>query len=273
MRRFTIFFFCIFFSLIIVVPTFAQKPTAPQPPSTIPSPPVAPEPPEENGDYAVPNHPKIRVRVHAHPLPNAKNNHNATAFILACTPDNDASASVGLEGWKIKSNNWTYRVNTNSIPSSVKTIATTALTNAFATWKNLFSNPSFIQGAQTTATRARFDGQNAILWRSLPNSIATSYMWYYPSTGALVESDLVFNNRYSWSFTSYSGSGSACGTTRTMDVQNIATHEIGHWLGLDDMYGPNDEDLTMHGYADYAELKKDTLTTGDKTAIQSLYSP
>jgi len=38
-----------------------------------------------------------------------------------------------------------------------------------------------------------------------------------------------------------------------IDVQDIVTHEFGHWFGLDDLYSEADYWLTMYGYADYGE--------------------
>jgi len=46
-------------------------------------------------------------------------------------------------------------------------------------------------------------------------------------------------------------------------VQDIATHEFGHWVGLDDLYSDADKDLTMYGFGAGGELKKRTLGTGD----------
>ncbi len=75
--------------------------------------------------------------------------------------------------------------------------------------------------------------------------------------------DIVFNgDDFSWSTSGESGK---------MDVQNIATHEIGHFLGLDDLYSSSDSEATMYGYAAPGETKKRTLTEDDKNGIRFLY--
>jgi hypothetical protein len=53
-------------------------------------------------------------------------------------------------------------------------------------------------------------------------------------------------------------------------VQNIATHEFGHWVGLDDLYATTDKDLTMYGYGETKELKKDSLGLGDITGATTV---
>jgi hypothetical protein len=56
-------------------------------------------------------------------------------------------------------------------------------------------------------------------------------------------------------------------------VQNVATHEAGHALFLDDLYLWKTAELTMYGYVGYAEIKKRTLGVGDVLGIQKLYGP
>jgi hypothetical protein len=75
------------------------------------------------------------------------------------------------------------------------------------------------------------------------------------------------NKKYSW----YWSNDINCAYQNVYDAQNILTHEFGHSFGLDDMYEDSYKDHTMYGYGDKGEVKKDTLTDGDKTSVQSLY--
>jgi hypothetical protein len=67
---------------------------------------------------------------------------------------------------------------------------------------------------------------------------------------------------FSWSLNGEAGK---------MDVQNIMTHEFGHWCGLKDLYQDKDYWLTMYGYANYGETYKRTLGLGDINGLRKVY--
>ena len=56
-----------------------------------------------------------------------------------------------------------------------------------------------------------------------------------------------------------------------MDFENIATHELGHAVGLGDLYTSECSEQTMYGYAGYGEIKKRDLEAGDIAGITKLY--
>ncbi|MFH0805078.1 MAG: matrixin family metalloprotease, partial [Patescibacteria group bacterium] len=76
--------------------------------------------------------------------------------------------------------------------------------------------------------------------------------------------DTIFNNAsgFSWSTTGQSGA---------YDLQNIGTHEFGHWLQLGDLYTARDRELTMYGYGATSETKKRDLGLGDTLGVQKIY--
>ncbi|HHT9127077.1 MAG TPA: matrixin family metalloprotease [Candidatus Brocadiia bacterium] len=198
---------------------------------------------------------KVRVFIH-HPLP--KKSRAETCTVTT----NDTVSDYGLAGWHMPTGGVKYYVNVNSVPKTVgSSNALTAIENAFSAWTTASPTKIFTYGGNTAIKAAKRDGKNIIAWQGLRSAIAIAFAWYRTDTGQLVEVDTIFNKNYKWSFTPYL---TDCGgVSNTFDVQNIATHEFGHWVGLDDLYDTVDEDLTMYGYGDTSELKKDTLGTGD----------
>jgi hypothetical protein len=108
------------------------------------------------------------------------------------------------------------------------------------------------------------DGKNTILWGNYPQAgvIAVTNTWYDTSTNNILEFDMVFDTDFKWSTT---------GARKTMDVQNIATHELGHAVGLADLYIPLARKETMYGYSTTGETTKRSLYTCDKAGITFLY--
>ncbi|MCX6811495.1 MAG: matrixin family metalloprotease [Candidatus Berkelbacteria bacterium] len=181
---------------------------------------------------------------------------------------NDQVSDFGLAGWQMPSSGMSYKINLSTKPKNLTdSEVKNAIADSFGTWNAADPNQIFTDGGTTTAKTAKYDGTNAILWKSIMNSaLAITYAWYNSSNGQLVEADTVFNQNYKWDLTNISA-GDCGGTTGDYDVQNIATHEFGHWVGLDDLYSSADKDLTMYGYGETKELKKDSLGLGDKTGV------
>ncbi len=114
------------------------------------------------------------------------------------------------------------------------------------------------------------DGVNEVYFADVTdgNAIAVTIVWGYfggpPQLRELVEWDQVYDDvDYPWS---------AVGEAGKMDFGNIATHEIGHSFGMDDIYDSSCLDVTMYGYANYGETKKRDLAQPDITGIQKLYN-
>lgn len=127
----------------------------------------------------------------------------------------------------------------------------------------------------TTDTTATYDGdtsgdgRNEMVFGNLtdPRIIAVTTIWGYfggaVRTRMITETDILFNNYYVW--------GDADVNPAVMDLQNIATHEIGHVAGLGDLYNTSALEQTMYGYSTQGETKKRTLNTGDIAGIKALY--
>ncbi len=122
--------------------------------------------------------------------------------------------------------------------------------------------------AFSTGTNLRYginDNNNVITFALLSdnNAIAITYIWYSRSSKQIYDADIVFNSYYNW--------GDATQNPSLMDLENIATHELGHVVGLGDVYSLKCTEVTMYGYSGYGETKKRTLETADINALKSLY--
>lgn len=99
-------------------------------------------------------------------------------------------------------------------------------------------------------------------WIEGSEKIALTYTYYNDVTGKIYEDDLTLNGvDYSWA---------TDGDASHMDVQEIATHEIGHAFGLDHSLDPT---ATMYASAFAGETSKRDLAQDDIDAIQHLYPP
>lgn len=221
--------------------------------------------PEKNGDYPDPEHPGVRVRVFVHQPK------DSSTLITTCS-DPDSSAVDGILGWHLPSS-VTYNLNTSSAPLSVGSNFSTIAGNAFNTWQTAVgsSKVTFVQGSDTTANRQSLDFQNIIAFgRTSGTALAVTYTRYYTATHEVADVDTIFNKKFTWVWTD--PSLNTCSLySNSYDVQDILTHELGHWMGLDDQYDGSYSNNTMYGYGSQGEIKKDTLTTGDITPLSTIY--
>lgn len=146
------------------------------------------------------------------------------------------------------------------------------------TWDNatsaeLFDGYSVDHGANWDSDKP--DGRNELSFGDYPQEgvIAVTIVWGYfsgpPGLRKIIEFDILFDTDFDWGDAG-STNETELGDTDVMDIENIATHELGHGLGLADIY--NCPEVTMYGYSENGETKKRTLDGPDITGIQELYS-
>jgi hypothetical protein len=149
-----------------------------------------------------------------------------------------------------------------SADAVVSAITASAYTWDSQTSKDVFSYQGIVSGKNAPKPGV-YDGYNVIGWGNYrAGVIAVTYIWYAGDT--IVETDTRLNSLYKWSLTGEAGK---------FDVQDIMTHELGHWCGLGDLYSDADYWLTMYGYADYGETYKRTLGIGDINGLLAVYEP
>ncbi len=157
-----------------------------------------------------------------------------------------------------------YRINPNTSDSADEAAA---VQSAAGTW-NAVSNKSFsfVYAGTTSATSSGYDGVNEVLWANLGSTsgiLARTTYWYIDET--IVETDLVFNDYYTWETSS----------GYNFDIQSVALHELGHFLNLRDLYGavdgyPSDTGKVMYGFKS-AGVTTRNLSAGDQAGIRWIY--
>ncbi|WP_048124869.1 matrixin family metalloprotease [Methanosarcina lacustris] len=138
----------------------------------------------------------------------------------------------------------------SSIPSSWST----PLASAANTWNNAGTNFFFYQISCNNKLYYKLLGDISIL--------AVTHEVY--SGDSMLSCTVDFNKDFGalWS---------TSGEQYHYDVQNVATHEFGHWLSLGDLYTSADTEKTMYYTISLGETKKRTLHSDDIAGIQSIY--
>ena len=126
-----------------------------------------------------------------------------------------------------------------------------------------------ITGIVDGVDEIRPDSKNEVLFGDIdqPGAIGVTIIWGVfggpPKWRYLVEWDQLYDQvDFDWSDSGEDG---------MMDFENIATHELGHSVGMGDLYVSTCSEETMFGYATEGETKKRTLEAGDIKGIQELY--
>jgi len=158
-----------------------------------------------------------------------------------------------------------YYVNTKSLA------VVGVVKAAFETWDAQVTVELFGDYVEmiSKVSGGKFDGKNVVSWGALrPGIVAVTYIWYYSDSLEIVEFGIVFNKLYAWGIDP-DGEGST--TINAFDIQNVATHEAGHTLSLNDLYMDKACELTMYGYTTIGETKKQSLGAGDIFGVHLVY--
>lgn len=155
-----------------------------------------------------------------------------------------------------------YVINPNNKYRFTVSAVEQAITTSAETWDSKTNAAVFTYEGTTIRTAGVQDGVNVIDFGLYQNGVIAVTMFWVDADGHMGEIDMRMNTMYRWSLN---------GASRTMDVQNIVTHEFGHWVGLNDLYNSPDSWLTMYGYSNYGVTYQRTLGQGDINGIQAVY--
>ena len=160
-----------------------------------------------------------------------------------------------------------YEINPNNPQGLDETFVINAISTSAETWDAATSQELMndIYTVDYTAAYGVQNYENALIFGNYPTAgvIAVTTVWYNPAAKAIVEFDIMFDTDWTW--------GDATLDATKMDLQNIATHELGHGVGLADVYDSACSSVTMYGYSDYGEIIKRTLENPDITGLLKLY--
>ena len=115
------------------------------------------------------------------------------------------------------------------VPGISASVFQTTLTRAFATWQDVpTASIEFTFAGATAAEPFDEDGLSVVGFQAHPEMErvlgATTFV-YDDETGELIEADIFFNSAFEWST-------AMGGDVQRFDLESVAVHEIGHFLGL-----------------------------------------
>lgn len=160
-----------------------------------------------------------------------------------------------------------YIINPSNTQGLAENFVISALTAGAEVWDNatvreLFNNAVSIDYSAQYGVQ---NYKNAVVFGDYSDSnvIGITSVWFTRVGKKIVEFDMLLNTKFSW--------GDANINPALMDLQNIATHEFGHTVGMDDIYSTSCTAVTMYGYSSNGEVQKRTLEQPDITGLKSMY--
>lgn len=147
-----------------------------------------------------------------------------------------------------------------------------AVRNAIAAWNALEGSNFTLVEDTSDSTQARTDWQTDslhLVWFDedgssgyFPGSsgvVALTPLWFF-SNGSISDADVIFNGK-NFAFTTEGQPG-------RFDIQDVATHELGHFLGLDHSGFTG---ASMYPYVDPAVILHRSLALDDRNGLRSIY--
>jgi len=170
---------------------------------------------------------------------------------------------------------WTASAVTVTLDPTLQQLdpgAKDAIIAAFGAWISSGAGvPDVTVDTTSTAGGVAMDGVNRLLVGPITNpgyenAIALTTAYVDDSTGEVLEADTVFNAAYVFHVLPAAGTDCSGG----YDLQDVATHEAGHFFGLGEDY--QDTAATMYVSSTQCEMHKRELTSVDVSVMTGLYA-
>lgn len=188
---------------------------------------------------------------------------------------------------------WASQKLTLHIDSSVGAVgpgATEAVQNAFGTWLGSRASLPSVTFDTTSGTSAKLelDGKSTVSFAPIDipghkNDLAITIGFVDEATGRIVEADIIINAKKPFGLLDSPPLGvpdtaeddddsghESPGCNARYDLQNVVTHEAGHFFGLDE--DAEDPSTTMFFKTGKCELKKRKLGEPDQSVMAQLYT-
>jgi MYXO-CTERM domain-containing protein len=144
--------------------------------------------------------------------------------------------------------------------------AADAVRAAFATWVDAgMPMKLHLKPAADKAVLA-YDGRNVVTWEAAgwkytKEVVAMTVSLHKAKAATLTEADIVLNGHDSWTTSPAPGDAA-------FDIQNVLTHEVGHFLGMG--HEPAIPEATMYPYTPAGETSKRQLHPDDVAGVSAL---
>jgi hypothetical protein len=172
------------------------------------------------------------------------------------------SSAYSPYGWKWTTLSVDYYINPSNLDVT-PTAAIAAVRSGADAWALQSGSPfAFNYVGTTTGTTVINNGKNEVFFRNATNGTAIATTYYWSSGGVALDADVVF---WDGAYTFFTGSSGCSGG---FYVEDVATHEFGHALGLGHSAV---SDATMVSGQQYCGTYKRSLAVDDILGLEVIY--
>lgn len=191
-----------------------------------------------------------------------------------------AAAASEHQGTGAQGARWTEGVVTLTVDKSFEDLsphAFDALVNAVSAWQeSAVGLPTLVaQHGNANTLGYNVDGGNTNTVYFEPEraemangALAITVLTFDREAGEILDADIVVNGEHRFGIVDEMDGADA---RKSYDVQNVLTHELGHFLGLGEDY--DDRSATMYAYSLPGETNKRDISDRDAATIDHLYEP
>jgi hypothetical protein len=140
-----------------------------------------------------------------------------------------------------------------------------AVLAAVATLSSHMPGTEFVWNEDTTQLNPCTGQANSITWVSADGAggvLASAAACFNTASKDISGFRMAFDLNEPWA---------TDGNANSVDFQGVATHEMGHVVGIDHTNAPASSCLTMYKFSSLGETQKRTLGLGDKLGMDKLY--